>query len=131
MLKFCLNTFLKSRIPYLISGYEEKCLVVIRCCGFAASMQHTYLQTLILQAFTVLQTLIWSEATTRENEVFSSLFQSDNEEKRTFFKSIFEEILQRILIPETLVSGIFFIFILNCGRIYLNEQSTAYTIKGE
>ena len=88
MLKFCLNTFLKSRIPYLISGYEEKCLVVIRCCGFAASMQHTYLQTLILQAFTVLQTLIWSEATTRENEVFSSLFQSDNERKRSFLESV-------------------------------------------
>ncbi|MDY5985750.1 MAG: hypothetical protein SPJ81_02140, partial [Lachnoclostridium sp.] len=57
-------------------------------CGFAASMQHTYLQTLILQAFTVLQTLIWSEATTRENEVFSSLFQSDNERKRSFLESV-------------------------------------------
>lgn len=42
----------------LIPGYEEKCSVVIRCCGFAACMQHTYPQSLILWASTVTQTLI-------------------------------------------------------------------------
>ena len=37
---------------------QEKCSVVIRCCGFAACMQHTYPQSLILWASTVSQTLI-------------------------------------------------------------------------
>ncbi len=39
-------------------GYEEKCSGVVRCCGFAARMQHTYPQSLILWASTVSQTLI-------------------------------------------------------------------------
>ena len=42
----------------LIPGYEEKCSVVIRCCEFAACMQHTYPQSLILWASTVQQALI-------------------------------------------------------------------------
>ena len=42
-----------GQTPFLIPGHEEKCLVVLGCCGFASRMQHAYPKSSILRAFTV------------------------------------------------------------------------------
>ena len=42
-----------DQAPFLIPGHEEKCLVVLGCCGFASRMQHAYPKSPILRAFTV------------------------------------------------------------------------------
>ena len=42
-----------DQAPFLIPGHEEKCLVVLGCCGFASRMLHAYPKSPILRAFTV------------------------------------------------------------------------------
>ena len=44
-----------DQAPFLIPGHEEKCSVVLGCCGFASHMQHAYPKSPILRASTVAQ----------------------------------------------------------------------------
>jgi hypothetical protein len=47
-----------DQAPFLIPGHEEKCSVVLGCCGFASRMQHAYPKSPILRASIVLKEII-------------------------------------------------------------------------
>ena len=48
-----------DQAPFLIPGHEEKCSVVLGCCGFASRMQHAYPKSPILRASIVLKEIIF------------------------------------------------------------------------
>ena len=83
--------------PFLIPGHEEKCLVVLGCCGFASRMQHAYPKKTILRAFTVAQEIGFCNS------------------------NVFMAFRKKYITPRNFGSGVF--FCVNCDIIIIYKRN--------
>ena len=86
-----------GQAPFLIPDHEEKCSVVLGCCGFASRMQHAYPKSPILRASTVAQEII-SRIFRRKllqspaNSKFSGLYFFNLNKNDTFSHQLYKSV---------------------------------------